>query len=299
MSPTSNLRTTRFSSRQGFGPSSRLLRGEEVGGYKVLRYLASGGMGDVYLAVHTVLLREAVLKVGTTCSVSEEGQILARFSHPAVVAVYDYIISGTRKVLVMEYVRGRPLSDLVRQSRPPEEVVEVIEKILRGLEVIHAAGIVHRDVTPENILVAEDGSIKLIDFGLAKPIGASEADEGGVVLGTPRYLAPERRLVGAKADPRSDIYALGVILFELLTGQPPWRGEPEEILRAHRFEPVPPIVSSDRDIPPSLRAVVLKAMSKKPEERFVSVEDMREALFSHPVQSALSSVLSTVRSLLS
>jgi serine/threonine-protein kinase len=212
-----------------------------------------------------------------------EAQSAASLNHPAVVAVYDTgedVTDGAPvPYIVMEYVDGRTLRDLLRQDRRlmPERAVELVDGILRALDYSHRGGIVHRDIKPANVMITRAGDVKVMDFGIARAMADSAATmtQTAQVIGTAQYLSPEQAR-GERVDARSDIYSTGCLLYELLTGQPPFTGDsPVAIAYQHvREEPIPPS-QIDRDIPPWADAIVLKAMAKDPAQRYQSAADMR------------------------
>ncbi|HEX9236304.1 MAG TPA: protein kinase, partial [Actinomycetota bacterium] len=206
------------------------------GRYQVIARVASGGMGEVFRAQDAVLGRDVALKIlhpqyagdrGFVARFRREARAAAVLNHPNIVGVYDWGSTDGTYFMVMEFVRGHNLrSVLLRQGRlEPAQVVEVALPVLAALDHAHGHGIVHRDVKPENILIADDGTVKVADFGLARAFADSHVSQAeGTVTGTVQYLAPEQ-VQGEPADPRTDLYALGVVMFELLTGAPPYGGE--------------------------------------------------------------------------
>jgi serine/threonine-protein kinase len=212
-----------------------------------------------------------------------EAQSAASLNHPAVVAVYDTgedVTDGAPvPYIVMEYVDGRTLRDLLRQDRRllPERAVELVDGILRALDYSHRGGIVHRDIKPANVMITRNGDVKVMDFGIARAMAdsASTMTQTAQVIGTAQYLSPEQAR-GERVDARSDVYSTGCVLYELLTGQPPFTGDsPVAIAYQHvREEPIPPS-QIDREIPAWADAIVLKAMAKDPAHRYQSAGEMR------------------------
>jgi beta-lactam-binding protein with PASTA domain/predicted Ser/Thr protein kinase len=244
--------------------------------YQVTRRLARGGMATVYEATDTRLDRTIAVKVMHS-GLAEDREFVARFirearsaarlSHPNVVAVYDQGTDDGHVFLAMEYVHGRTLRDLLREKQrlTPREACNVIEPVLAALEAAHRAGIVHRDVKPENVLIAEDGRVKVADFGLARAV--STTTTSGSLIGTVAYLAPEQVERGI-ADPRSDVYAAGIVLFELLTGSKPFSGDsPIQVAYQHVHRDVPPPSSLLPTLPPALDALVTGATRRDPDQR--------------------------------
>lgn len=257
------------------------------GRYAIRSRVARGGMASVYLAVDERLDREVAVKVMHANLVSDEDFVrrfirearsAARLTHPGVVQVFDQGEDDGVVFLAMEYVPGRTLRDLMRERGPltPREALEVMEPVLDALGAAHRAGIVHRDVKPENVLLADDGRVKVADFGLARAVSTATASSStGVLLGTVAYLAPEQVERGA-ANARSDVYASGILLFELLTGSKPFEGETAlQVAYQHVHDDVPPPSSRASGIAPSIDELVLTATARAPEDR---PADARELL---------------------
>ncbi len=258
------------------------------GRYSVQSRLARGGMATVYRALDSRLDRVVALKVMHPGLAHDEQFVFrfirearsaARLNHPNVVAVFDQGADGGHVFLSMEYVAGRTLRDLLRERGQlrPREALEILESVLAALGAAHHAGIVHRDVKPENVLLADDGRVKVADFGLARAVsGASNhTSSTGVVMGTVAYLAPEQVVRGV-ADARSDVYAAGIVLFELLTGHKPYEGESAiQIAYRHVHDDVPPPSSRRPGLASELDALVVRATSRDPDGR---PEDARRFL---------------------
>ncbi len=198
-----------------------------------------------------------------------EAKSAARLSHPNVVAVYDQGEDGGYVFLAMEYVQGRTLRDLMRERTrlTPAEALSVLEPVLAALSAAHAAGLVHRDVKPENVLLADDGRVKVADFGLARAAANLEATSATSLIGTVAYLSPEQVIRGI-ADERSDVYSAGVMLFEMLTGRPPYDGETAvSVALKHAHEDVPPPSSLVSGIPVSVDMLVARATARDADRR--------------------------------
>ncbi len=271
--------------------------GRMIGKYRIVRKLGAGGMGDVYLAEDTALDRKVAIKVINLPSTEPsarrdalerfklEAQAIARISHPNVVTVHEFSEIEGEYLLVMEYLPGRTLRELIEGERalPPDQVVCHANAILSGLDAIHRAGLIHRDLKPQNILLLTDGRLKILDLGLVKFTECKlDLTRFGVAMGSPLYMAPEQIMtmttVGA-IDKRVDIYALGVVLYQLLTGKPPYRGAtPQEIMQQHVSSPIPTPVSPLGHVSPVLTAIVVKAMSKQADDRYQSAGEMRAEL---------------------
>ncbi|MGH3344931.1 MAG: Stk1 family PASTA domain-containing Ser/Thr kinase [Carbonactinosporaceae bacterium] len=249
------------------------------GRYRVESRLARGGMATVYQAVDTRLERTVALKVMHThladnddfvARFIQEAKSAARLSHPNVVAVFDQGGDGRQAYLAMEFVRGRTLRDLLRDRRrlTPREAFRIVEPMLAALSAAHRAGIVHRDVKPENVLLADDGRVKVADFGLARAVSATTStNSAGLLIGTPSYLSPEQVRRGA-ADARSDVYSAGILLFELLTGEKPFHeANPVDVAARHVHDVVPAPSTRVPGLPAQVDALVVAATSREPRGR--------------------------------
>ena len=253
------------------------------GRYLIESRIARGGMATVYRALDRRLDREVALKVMHDHLASDqefvtrfvrEARAAARLSHPNVVQVFDQGSAGRVLYLAMEHLPGRTLRDVLtaRGALTPRESISVLEPVLGALAAAHRAGIVHGDVKPENVILTDDGRIKVADFGLARAITAPitaqiTATANGELLGTVAYLAPE--LVSRRvADARADVYAAGIMLFELLTGKQPFTGDdPVRVAYRHVHELVPPPTSLSPELPAAFDDVVLRATSSDPDRR--------------------------------
>ncbi|MEX2111560.1 MAG: serine/threonine-protein kinase, partial [Pirellulales bacterium] len=269
-------------------------RGFQLGKYKLLDHLGSGGMSSVYLAEHTLMRRLAAVKVLPQHRVSDasyvarfqlEGQSTAALDHPNIVRVYDLDHDGKIHYLVMEYIEGRDLEAIVARQGSLNYLAaaDYIAQAAAGLEHAHRAGLVHRDVKPANLLVDRHGVVKILDMGLAKFAGAPAATAALVgeeqVLGTADYVAPEQTVNSNTVDCRADIYSLGCTLYFLLSGHPPFPfGSALQRMSAHQHH-LPPSVALDRpDAPQALVAICERMMAKSPADRYASAGEVRTAL---------------------
>ncbi|GGF47440.1 hypothetical protein GCM10011519_21870 [Marmoricola endophyticus] len=262
--------------------------------YEFTERIATGGMGEIWRGRDTVLNRDVAIKVLKPEMAGDarfrerfanEARNAASLQHPHIASVYDYgetdDASGPRPYLIMELVDGRPLSDLIQPGRPmpADRARLVVRQAAEALAAAHAAGIVHRDVKPANLLVRPDGTVKVTDFGIARAVDAASLTSTGEVLGTPHYLAPEQA-EGKPSTSASDVYSLGVVLFECLTGNRPFSGDNAVgVAMAHLRTPAPPLPDS---VPEDLRTVVETAMAKDPSARYADASAMAIALGASP-----------------
>jgi len=254
------------------------------GRYRIMRKLGSGGMADVYLAEDEELGRRVAIKILNDRHANDESFVerfrreaknAAGLSHPNIVSIYDRGEAEGTYYIAMEYLDGRSLKELVvaRGPLPISDAIAATRQVLGALRFAHRKGVVHRDIKPHNVMADADGRLKVTDFGIARA-GVSQMTEAGSIIGTAQYLSPEQAR-GAAVDQRSDLYSVGVVLYEMLTGQVPFTGEsPVEIAMKHLSDtPRPPSVLRP-EIPPDLDMVVLRALAKSPEDRFQTAEEM-------------------------
>jgi serine/threonine protein kinase len=260
--------------------------------YRLETRIAIGGMGEVWRATDTVLGREVALKLLKSEYAGDptfrsrfetEARNAAALHHPNVASVFDFgelpdDASGPgRAFLVMELVRGEPLSALLKHGEPmpADTAADLVAQAADALAAAHDLGIVHRDVKPANLLVTQDRQVKITDFGIARAANAVALTQTGQVIGTPQYLSPEQA-EGKQATPASDIYSLGVVLYECLAGRRPFDGDsPIATALAHLRQEPPPLPD---DVPAGMRAIVATALAKRPEDRFATVRDLSDAL---------------------
>ena len=252
--------------------------------YEVDRLLGRGGMSSVYKAHDTLLERNVALKILHDRHLDDdeyverfrrEARVVAQLSHPNIVTVIDRGEADGKPFIVFEYVDGQTLDELVdkRGALPVDEALEIAIAIARGLAFAHRHGLVHRDVKPQNILLNGDRRPKVTDFGIARSLDVKKGvTQTGTVLGTSNYIAPEQAS-GDGASVQSDVYSLGVVLFELLTGSVPFVGESfVTVAMQHINEPAPNVVSRRRDVPPRVAAAVDRALAKSPRDRFPAMD---------------------------
>jgi eukaryotic-like serine/threonine-protein kinase len=257
--------------------------------YEIQGVLGQGGMAKVFKGHDNVLGRDVAVKVLSPQFATDaqfvtrfrrEAQAAAALNHPNIVSVFDTGDQGDIHYIVMEYVQGRTLRDIIRNEGPlmPERAAEIADAVAKALSAAHEAGLVHRDIKPGNIMITNEGEVKVMDFGIARTATGDTLTQTAAVLGTASYLSPEQAQ-GETVDARSDIYSLGCVAYEVLTGRPPFTGDsPVAIAYKHvKDDPVPPS-RLNPDIPRDLEAVVMKAMAKNPANRYQTADEMRQDL---------------------
>ena len=266
-----------------------------IGKYRVKSELGRGGMGAVYLAEQPGLGREVAIKELIQSAAADpvalkrflqEAQVMARTSHPNLVQVHDLELIGTVNYIVLEFVRGKSLRDRLNQSPIPlPQVFAIMHGCLQALDYAHKHAIVHRDMKPENVLLADEGMVKVADFGIARltddtGVGGT-ATKTGTTVGTPQYMSPEQ-VASSKVDGRSDLYSAGIMFYELVVGQPPFTATeadgPFTLMAKHvQAPPKPPSVHRP-GLDMGLEEVILKSIAKRPEDRFQSGHEFDEAM---------------------
>ncbi len=290
---------------------SRLAAGTPLGGrYLLDDLIAIGGMGEVWRARDTKLDRDVAVKLLKDDHLQDtafvdmferEAKHAAAVCHPGVAGVYDVGEHDGAPFLVMELVRGEPLSTLVQREGPlaEERIVDIVAQTADALQAAHTMGVVHRDIKPGNLLVAEDGTVKVTDFGIARATAASEGPPGGALapftvplrtMGTAQYMSPEQAQ-GQPAAPASDVYSLGVVAYELMAGHRPFDGpSPVVVATAHVTKEPPPLPST---VHPDLRAIVMSALAKRPADRPADAAEFARRLRSVDLNSAPTLVMGT------
>ncbi|HEX4914395.1 MAG TPA: serine/threonine-protein kinase, partial [Vicinamibacterales bacterium] len=271
--------------------------GTSFGPYRVVAPLGAGGMGEVYRAHDPRLRRDVALKLlpaaqaGDADAVARmvrESRLVAALNHPGIITIHDVGEESGAFYLVTELIEGETLrARLTRGMLPVRQAVDISTAIVGALAAAHARGVVHRDLKPENVMLTATGDVKVLDFGIAKSVALPDATTGvgptqltaaGVAIGTPSYMAPEQ-LAGTTVDHRSDQFALGVLLFEMVTGTRPFKGATTAELSASILRDEPPLLTVMREgVPPPLARIVARCMAKTPEQRYASTQDLEHAL---------------------
>ena len=257
--------------------------------YKVIKAIGEGGMANVYLAWDTILEREVAVKV-LRGDLADDEKFVRRFQreansasslrHPNIVEMYDVGEDNGKYFIVMEYVNGKTLKSLIKKRGALNltEAIDIMLQLASGIACAHDSYIIHRDIKPQNVLILEDGRVKITDFGIAMALNSNELTQTNSVMGSVHYLPPEQAS-GAGSTIKSDIYSLGILMFELLTGKVPFKGDNAvEIAIKHMKDPIPSVCAINPSIPQSVENIILKACAKNPKNRYDSVNDMYEDL---------------------
>jgi serine/threonine protein kinase len=266
------------------------LIGKTIGQYEIIEQIGVGGMATVYKAYQSSINRHVAVKILPTQFAhdpnfvkrfTQEAKAIAALEHPHILPVYDFGTQEGLTYMVMRYIEGGTLADLMGQPMFNERIVEIVGNMARALDYAHSQGVVHRDIKPSNILMDKHGEALLTDFGIAKVMqdtGGTQLTGTGSILGTPEYMSPEQA-EGVSVDHRSDLYSLGVVLYELLTGQPPYQAKtPLAVVLMHVKEPLPLPHTINPNVAEPLEQVVLKAMAKNRNQRYQTAAEMEQAL---------------------
>jgi serine/threonine-protein kinase len=264
--------------------------GKTVGKYRIIERLGRGGMGTVYKAVDETLDREVAIKVlnadlGDTDILKRfraEAVTLARLNHPGIATLYELYRDDDDLLMVMEFVRGETLHELSERlgAVAAPQAAHLVMQVLDALSHAHRAGVVHRDLKPANLMLTETGSVKVMDFGIARVLGTEHFTQGGYMMGTPAYMAPEQ-VLGGDIDGRADLYAVGVVLYRLLSGQLPFSADTAIAMVQKQVNESPtPIAQFQPDLPPWCERVLSRALAKSPADRFQNADEFRAALLS-------------------
>ena len=257
--------------------------------YEIIRSIGEGGMANVYLAQDTILDRKVAVKI-LRGDLAEDEKFVRRFQReaisasslndPNIVEVYDVGEDDGKYFIVMEYVQGLTLKQLIKKrgSLTLPEVQDIMLQLTSAVAHAHESYIIHRDIKPQNVVILEDGRVKIMDFGIAVALNAGEFTQTNSVMGTVYYIPPEQANGGA-ATIKSDIYSLGILMYELVTGHVPFKGDnPVEVAIKHMNEPIPSICEYDPEMPQSIENIILRASAKNPKNRYDSAWDMHEDL---------------------
>ena len=264
--------------------------GKTVGKYRIVERLGRGGMGTVYKAIDETLDREVAIKVlnadlGDSDILKRfraEAVTLARLNHPGIATLYELYRDDTELLMVMEFVRGETVHELSERmgALAPPQAAHLAMQVLDALSHAHRAGVVHRDLKPANLMVTELGIVKVMDFGIARVLGTEHFTQGGYMMGTPAYMAPEQ-VLGGDIDGRADLYAVGVVLYRLLSGQLPFSADTAIAMVQKQVNDSPiPIAQFQPDLPGWCAKVLTRALAKSPAERFQTADEFRTALLS-------------------
>jgi predicted Ser/Thr protein kinase len=260
--------------------SFNTLIGKTIGQYRIVSEIGRGGMAIVYKAEQVSLNRFVALKVllptytGDTSSaerLQREARAAAGLDHPNIVNIYEVGEYEGLHYIAMKFIEGQPLDDILQAEGaiPADRAIRILAQVASALDYAHRRNLVHRDIKPSNIIVGPGDRVTLTDFGLVKATGTETLTNSGALVGTPAYMSPEQAR-GVELDYRADIYSLGVVCYEMLTGRPPFQGNPLSIILAHASQDPPPLRSFRPEIAPATEAVVLRALAKEPKDRFAT-----------------------------
>lgn len=253
--------------------------------YEVVQHIGQGGMADVFLAIDTILNRHVAIKIlrsdQSTDAISilrfeREAQAATTLAHPNIVEIYDVGEYKNHHYIVMEYVAGKTLKKVIRDRAPllNLEAVDTMRQLTSAVAEAHKRGIIHRDIKPQNVIVKSDGSLKILDFGIATAKGSAQLTQANNVMGSVHYLAPELAK-GEPASPQSDIYALGIVFYEMLTGDVPFKADQAiQIALQHMREPMPSVRKANPNVPQSVENIIIRATAKNPKLRYQSCDEM-------------------------
>ncbi len=255
-----------------------------IGKYKILREIGRGGMAIVYKALDTGRQRTVALKVLLPSMVdrsaverfNREAQAMARLRHPHILEVYEFGITRGEHYFAMEFIEGESLKDIIKRKGPlsVEESLEIISQVGQALAYAHREGMIHRDIKPGNIMIDKKGQVKVMDFGLVQIPGVTRVTTEGSTVGTAEYMSPEQ-ISDQEVDSRTDIYSLGVTIYEMLIGRPPFVGDTfQAVLMKHKYEAPPALRESNPQIPQELGDITAKAMAKDVAQRYQKVEEL-------------------------
>jgi serine/threonine protein kinase len=261
--------------------------GQSLGDYSIRQELGKGGFGRVYQVEHTLTGRREAMKVLAASNSPEQAErflreirLQASLTHPNIAVVHTAFWVNDDLALVCEYLEGQPLQQVLAGQRlPTKRALDIIVQVLQGLSYAHARGIIHRDITPANILLTASGPVKIIDFGLAKAATDLRLTQEGSPIGAAHYMSPEQIRGAQEIDARTDVYSCGIVLYELITGRKPFEGgDSFTIMKGHAEELPPSPTEANPEVSKELSAIIVRAMSKKPEDRFQSADAFLQAI---------------------
>ena len=262
-----------------------------LGRYEIVGELGQGAMGVVYKATDPLIDRIVAIKTITLSLAQEErdeyearfyqeAKAAGRLSHPNIVTIYDVGRSGDIAYIAMEFLQGRELRDILNDDKllPVDQVLDIVAQVAMGLAYAHEHGVIHRDIKPSNVMVGRDSQVKITDFGIARMASSAVRTQTGMVLGSPKYMSPEQ-VMGKLTDQRSDIFSLGVMLYEMLTGQPAFTGENVNAIMYQTLNAIPqPPKSLNPAVPEMLNFIVAKALAKDLDNRYQNARDLANDL---------------------
>ncbi|MFC1736857.1 serine/threonine protein kinase, partial [Candidatus Hydrogenedentota bacterium] len=279
---------------------------KKIGDYVLLKKLGSGGMGSVYLARQVSLDRHVAVKVLSPSLATDEtsvqrffreARIMATLKHPNIVEIFDISSDLGYHYFSMSYIEGESLAGFVKKNGVPPvfTAIDIVAKAASALAFAHERSVLHRDIKSANIMISDDSDPILMDFGLARMSGEGTLTATGTILGTPHYMSPEQAL-GKPADERSDIYSLGIVLYELLCGAVPFTADtPYGVLHQHVNTPPPDIRDERDEVPEILEAVLRKCLEKEPDDRFQKACELESAISSSEIHTSIENLVSVRR----
>ncbi len=283
----------------GQGGGSKMI-GKIVGSYKITEKIGEGGMGTVFKGIDTMLEREVAIKmlrpdltrdVETAERFRAEAVTLAKLNHPNIATLHNFFRQDEDYFMVMEFMRGETIEGLLKKhgALPPDRAVFLFGQALEAIGQAHTMGIIHRDIKPANMMFTEKGFLKVMDFGIARVLGTTRMTRQGTTIGTIEYMAPEQ-IQGLDCDGRTDIYSLGILLYEMVTGRVPFKSDSEfGLMMAQINDPPPPPRTLDPHIPLHIERAIMRSLAKNPDARFQTVGEFRMALVANPLASQVTS----------
>jgi eukaryotic-like serine/threonine-protein kinase len=274
-----------------------------IGQYQIIERLGTGGSGEVFAGIDTKVGREVAIKFLLPELASDpsyvdrflsEAKSLGRLNHPNIATLYALPQEDDHVCMIMEFVRGRTVEQIIQDRHGPlgkRESLAIVAQVADGLSYAHEKGVIHRDIKPSNLMVGESGRVKIMDFGIARVQGSARLTRSGSAIGTPLYMSPEQHR-GLEGDERSDIYSLAIVLYELLSGAPPFKGTTDfELAKAHLELQPPPLIPRVAGVEPGLESAIMVALSKRPEHRFPSMRAFSDAIGATALRGDATSII--------